>query len=121
MTDSASIGNAIGGTGITILGVATGLNFEILLAGFAGSLASLSYLEGMTVSKRCWSLISSTLTAGYMAPALTNKLNALVGSPDQPPSGVFAAFFIGLVAQFILPGCIKITQVFVAKYIAKTE
>ncbi len=121
MSDSTVLANVLVPTSITILGVATGLNFEILLAGFAGSLASLSYLEGMSVAKRCWSLISSTLTAGYMAPALTTKLNAFVGNPDQQPSGVFAAFFIGLVAQVVIPGCIKLTQVFVAKYIAKTE
>lgn len=121
MTDTAIITNTVATTGITILGVATGLNFEILLAGFAGSLSSLSYLDGMPIPKRCWSLISSSLTAGYMAPAITVKLNSFVGNTDQPPSGVFAAFFIGLVAQVVIPGCIKLTQVFLAKYIAKTE
>lgn len=115
MSETISITHATAATGITIAGVVTGLNFEILLAGFGGALVSLSYLEGMNTAKRCWSLITSTITAGYTAPTLQHHVNKLVGNTDDAGSGLFTAFFIGMVAQVAIPGVIKLVKTRLAK------
>lgn len=114
MPQTTSAIHATAATGITIAGVVTGLNFEILLAGFGGALVSLSYLDGMSTLKRCWSLITSTITAGYTAPTMQHYVNKLVGAEDTG-GGIFTAFLVGMVAQVAIPGVIKLVKTRLAK------
>ncbi len=110
--------HSLAAASITVAGIATGLHFEILLAGFAGSLASLSYLNGMSLAQRSWSLFTSTITAGYIAPTLANKMSADV---DNLGVSVFSGFVIGLVAQVLIPGMLRLAKSRLAKYEAKSE
>jgi len=103
MTQSVSAVHASAATGITLIGVGTGLSFEVLLAGFAGALVTLSYLRSMGWMKRLWSLFTSTLTAGYTAPTM----GAYLGNSG---SQVFAGFMIGLAAQVAIPAFLKLVK-----------
>lgn len=89
-------------TGVTILGVATGLSYDILLAGFAGGLVSLSFIEPQGIWRRIWTLSSATLLAGYTAPvALAWIYTVSPEGADIPP--VFAGFCMGLFGQALIP------------------
>ena len=103
MTQSVSAVHASAATGITLIGVGTGLSFEILLAGFAGALVTLSYLQSMGWMKRLWSLFTSTLTAGYTAPTMGVYLSDNI-------SEVFAGFIVGLAAQVAIPAFLKLVK-----------
>ena len=59
------------GTAVTIAGMTTGLHYEVLLAGFAGALVSLSFIGQMPAWRRLWSLFTSTIFAGYTAPVFS--------------------------------------------------
>lgn len=100
--------HALAATTITIAGIATGLNYEVLLAGFAGALASISYLEAMTLFRRIGSLVSATLLAGYTAPVgATYVAKWLPAIADSLTPLVFASFIIGLLAQAIVPAVMR--------------
>lgn len=91
-------------TGVTILGIATGLQYEVLLAGFFGGLVSLSFFPELTWGKRFSSLVSSTMTAGYVAPVLIAVLAKWLDMDKIPMAGsAFAGFVIGLAAQTAIP------------------
>lgn len=106
MDHTTGASHALAATAITFAGVTTGLSYEVLLAGFAGSLASMSYLQVMTLWGRLWSLVSSTLTAGYVAPVAGAKLAEYIPADGPGPlsSLVFTGFLIGLTAQALIPG-----------------
>lgn len=95
---------AIAAAGITIGGVATGLSYETLLAGFAGGLVSLSFLRPMGIWQRIWTPITATLAAGYTAPVAVGYIANVVGDQVAPLSvKVFAAFAVGVLAQVAIP------------------
>jgi len=106
--DHTTGASALAATTITVAGVTTGLSYEVLLAGFAGALASMSYLKTLGMWSRLWSLVSSTITAGYVAPVLGVKLGEYISLPEPGPGilgmMVFSGFLIGLSAQAMLPG-----------------
>lgn len=99
---------AIAASAVTIAGFATGLHYDVLLAGFAGALVSLSYSESCGLWRRLWSLVSATLVAGYVAPVLAAYAPQPVPS-DGISHGSYIAtgFVIGLSAQVIIPGVIN--------------
>jgi len=93
---------------VTIFGVTTGLSYEVLFAGFAGALCSLSFIASLTVWGRVWTLVTSTLFAGYVSPI------ACLLVPDMVPSikgvstlSVFTAYCCGMGAQALLPNLFK--------------
>lgn len=108
MDHTTGVSHALAATTITVAGVTTGLSYEVLLAGFAGALASMSYLKAMGMWSRLWSLVSSTITAGYVAPIAGAKLSQLVTLPEPGPGilgiMVFSGFLVGLSAQAMIPG-----------------
>lgn len=102
---------AVAAASITIGGVATGLDYAVLLAGFAGGLVSLSFLPPMSIWRRIWTPVTATLTAGYASPVATYYLAQWVGAPEVAESfELFAAFATGVVTQFAIPAFIKIAQ-----------
>lgn len=112
MDQSTSLVHAAAATTITIWGVATGLTYEVLLAGFAGGLVSLSYLPSMGIWRRLWTLVTATLTAGYSAPVVGHYLVKQLQSADSVNVSplallVFSAFLIGLLAQVLIPKIMK--------------
>lgn len=105
MSQSADMPNAIAATGVTILGVATGLSYDVLLAGFAGGLVSLSFIEPQGIWRRVWTLTTATLLAGYTAPAALPWINSVSPEGAEIPL-VFAGFASGLFGQAIIPSVV---------------
>jgi hypothetical protein len=116
MDHATSATHALAATTITVAGIATGLSYEVLLAGFAGALASLSYLGVMSVWRRLWTLLSSTLTAGYTAHLAEAGIRAFINTVADgalvasPATMVASAFLIGLTAQALIPGLLTFAR-----------
>lgn len=108
--DHAGISPAIAATGITLLGVATGLSYEVLLAGFAGGLVSLSFLSPVTFWQRIWTPVTATLTAGYTAPVACSWGTRITGETSPLAMLVFSAFVIGVLAQALIPIAFRIAH-----------
>lgn len=94
----------LAGGAVSIAGIATGLSYEVLFGGFAGALCSLSFLPAMLAWRRVWTLITSTLTAGYVAPIVFVWLQKVVPGEHAPLALlVFAAWLCGVGAQVAIP------------------
>lgn len=102
MQQTSDLTTAVTATGVTVLGVATGLSYEVLLAGFAGGLVSLSFIEPQGVWQRVWTLTAATITAGYSAPAVLPWIITVSPSGADIPI-VSAGFVIGLSGQALIP------------------
>lgn len=103
--------SAVVATGVTIAGVATGLDFGVLLAGFAGGLVSLSFLPPMGLWRRIWTPVTATLTAGYIAPVAVHYLSGIAGeSVDHLALQAASAFGIGVLAQVVIPAAMRVAQ-----------
>jgi hypothetical protein len=109
MDQATGISHATAATVVTVAGLATGLHYEVLLAGFAGALTSLTYLGAMAVWRRLWSLVTSTLTAGYIAPVLSLYVLKAVphGEGVSLAILVFSGFVMGLFAQTAIPASMR--------------
>lgn len=93
---------------ITIAGIATGLSYDVLMAGFAGALCSVSFLGPMRKVLLLWSVFTSTLFAAYMGPVVIGLIEALIRKfVDLPPEPVAmrlaTAYLCGIVAQIFIP------------------
>lgn len=110
MDQTTGITNAVAATGITVLGVATGLSYEVLLAGFAGGLVSLSFLNPVGIWRRIWTPITATLTAGYTAPVAASWGARMIEAPNPLTLLVFSAFLIGVLAQALIPWAFRVAQ-----------
>lgn len=108
MYQTTDVPNAMVATTITIWGIATGLSYEVLLAGFAGGLVSLSFLDPMNIWQRIWTPVTATLTAGYTAPVGAHYLGKVLEA-DGERLGllVFSAFAIGVLTQVLIPVTMK--------------
>lgn len=102
MERSEDLTTAVTATGVTIFGIATGLSYDVLLAGFAGGLVSLSFIEPQGVWRRIWTLTTSTLLAGYVAPGALPWIVSVSPEGAEVPV-VFAGFCAGLFGQAVIP------------------
>jgi LytS/YehU family sensor histidine kinase len=84
-----------------------GVKFATLLAGFAGGVVSLSFIGGLTKPQAILSVLTGALTAGYLTPVALHYLT--LTSPELQ-NGV--AFFVGLTAMNIVPGLLKLSEMF---------
>lgn len=99
---------AIAASAVTIAGFATGLHYDVLLAGFTGALVALSYTERRGLWHRLWSLFTASLAAGYMAPALAAYgSQSLPGSEGTQAALISTGFVVGMSAQVLVPGVIN--------------
>lgn len=107
--DQALTANDVGvaslaGGAVSIAGIATGLSYEVLIAGFAGALCALSFQSAMAAWRRIWTLFTSTLFAGYVAPIVYVWAGKLVPGDHQPLTLlVFSAYLCGIGAQAAIP------------------
>lgn len=108
MDQPTNVTNAVVATTITVWGVATGLSYEVLLAGFAGGLVSLSFIAPMSLWQRIWTPFAATLTAGYTAQIGAHYLNKMLdGGVNGLTLLVFSAFAIGVLTQVLIPAAMK--------------
>lgn len=102
---SSAIVIAATATGLTVFGVATGLNPSLLIAGLAGGLWALSYMPPMPAWKRATTASLSSLLAGWSTPAIVVALTSLevwpkTVTPDLVQFPVAVAF--GLLAHTVI-------------------
>jgi len=106
---SSTAGVAIAAGTITVSGSIIGVQYDLLLAGFAGGLVSLSYLPAMTRWRIAGSVASSAILAGFVAPVMA--AGALHYLPWVASVGDFmrmvAAFGLGICAQVLIPAALK--------------
>lgn len=92
---------------ISHAGGVLGLKFATLLAGFFGGVVSLSFVNSLTKTQAALAVFTGTMTAGYGSPIATHYLGIV--SPELQ-NGV--AFVVGITAMNIIPGVIKLSEVF---------
>lgn len=68
---ATALGAATYTTGITILGVTTGVRVDLIVAAMAGAMLRASYEENVTVPRRILNVIIATLIGAMVAPAVT--------------------------------------------------
>ncbi|HEV2540212.1 MAG TPA: peptidase M48, Ste24p [Frateuria sp.] len=76
---------------------ALGIKLSSTIAGFAGGVVSLAFVQGLSRMQAIMAVVVGSLTAAYLTPAVVAKLSI---SPELQ-SG--AAFVIGLCAMSIIP------------------
>lgn len=102
MNKSSDLTSAAAAAGVSVFGVATGLSYDVLLAGFAGGLVSLSFIHPQGIWGRIWTLTTATILAGYSAPVAAMWISSLSSSGAELPA-VAAGFFSGLFGQAVIP------------------
>lgn len=84
-----------------------GIKFAALLAGFAGGVVSLSFVKELSKTQATMSVITGSFTAAYLTPVLLHYIGS-----STPELQHGAAFFIGLTAMNIIPGLLKLSEMF---------
>lgn len=85
MAEPNATGAAAAAAGLTVFGVATGLDPAILIAGFAGGVWGQSYHPPTTFWRRLLLVMLASIIAGYLAPA------AAVGAMAMTPAATAGA------------------------------
>lgn len=102
------------GAGITVLGVSTGLDPAVLIAGFAGGLWAQSYNAPAHWSQRLAATALAAILAGYFTPAAAILLSAsdtIKGALPGPALQLPVAVLVGLLAQRVLgPAIMRIAR-----------
>lgn len=83
-----------------------GVKVASLLAGFAGGVVSLSFVKELTARQAILAVFTGTVTANYMTPVVASYFDAI--HPYENP----AAFVIGLTAMNLIPGLLKLSEMF---------
>jgi hypothetical protein len=106
MTDPAALPTiAVTSGGITLLGVATGLQPELLLAGAAGGWWALTYAPPARALARINRISLSSTIAAWTAPPATAWAAGTLGLPDAMPAAglqILIALGVGLIALDVL-------------------
>lgn len=86
-----------------------GLKVGSLVAGFAGGVVSLSFLKGLSHQQAVLAVFTGVASAAYLTPLAMHYV--LPGQIDTPiEKGT--AFLIGLTAMNIIPGFLKLSEIF---------
>ena len=110
MTDPASAtGASLAAGAITLTGSILGVHFDALLLGFIGGLVVLSFLPKMTIKAVFWTLFSSSVLGGVLAPISASTLCHFFSFLDTSGDSVrmASALLIGVGAQTIIPVFLK--------------
>lgn len=83
-----------------------GIKAATAVAGFLGGVICLSWLRELTRTQAAMAVITGSVTASYGTPALMWYLNWPL------PLENAAAFFMGLTAMNIIPGLIRLSELF---------
>lgn len=106
-TTSMATGYAVAVGTVTLTGSFLGLQYDLLLAGFFGGCLGLSLTRQTSIMRLIVTLITSSLTAGYVCPmfvlwaAQSSMLGWTAETPDK--MRLFSAFAIGASTQTLGP------------------
>lgn len=92
-----------------------GVKISSLVAGFAGGVVSLAFLQGLTRAQAVMAVVVGALSAAYLTPFAVAKL----GISDQLQNG--AAFVIGLCAMNLIPLIKKAVPIFFARWVGNPQ
>lgn len=92
-------------TAATPDGAMLGVKLASLVAGFAGGVVSLSFVRELSKMQASLAVVTGALCAGYLTPAVVAYLGASFPEPS-------IAFVVGLTAMNIIPGIIKVSEIF---------
>ena len=81
-----------------------GIKIATAVAGFLGGVICLSWLRGLSHPQAAMAVLTGAVTSAYGTPALMFYLHW------PAPLENFAAFFIGLTAMNIIPGLLRISE-----------
>ncbi len=83
-----------------------GVKFAAVIAGMAGAVISLRYIDDLSMFGRVLAVLTGALTAGYLSPAAGQWLGV-----SQPTENAIA-FVFGLTAMNVIPGLMKLSEKF---------
>lgn len=86
-----------------------GLKLGTIVAGFAGGVVSLTYLRGLSTVQSVLAVFTGLTFAVYITPLLFAYFFADGGRSDIEHA---IAFVLGLTAMNIIPGIIKLSEIF---------
>lgn len=110
MTDPASVlGASLAAGAITLTGSILGVNFDALLLGFIGGIVVLSFLPKMSFKSVFWSLFSSSVLGGVLAPIADSTIKHMFSFLDTTGDSLrmASALLIGVGAQTAVPLFLK--------------
>ena len=100
--------------GLTVFGIATGLNPSLLIAGLAGGLWALFYGTPQPIVRRCLSAAMAALVAAWMAPGLSAGIQDLPFAPRLLTHDSIqfpVALIIGFLAMAVVgPGLMMLSR-----------
>ena len=108
MEQTINANHAVATFAVSIFGMATGLTYEALFAGFAGALCSLSFLGTMTSFARVWTIFTSTVFAGYTVTVSASTVELVMRYflphlADMSFTFFLSPYLTGLAAQGLIP------------------
>ena len=90
----------------TTAGTLLGVKYGAVLAGALGGILSLRYIENLTLWGRILAILAGATVAGYGTPVLDHWLDMGADAENA------LAFFLGLTAMNIIPGLIRLSEMF---------
>lgn len=89
-----------------------GVKYSALVAGFAGGVVSLAYLKELTRPQMVLAVLAGSASAGYMTPVAIPLLARAIGIDASPAFENAAAFLLGLTSMNIIPGILRLSEIF---------
>lgn len=83
-----------------------GISIAAAIAGALGAVATLQYMKDLTITGRFIAVVSGAATAAYIAPAVGHWY----GWGELIQNAI--AFSLGIAAMNIIPGIVKVSQMF---------
>lgn len=96
----------------TAAGGVLGVKYAALVAGFAGGVISLAYLKKLSRTEMVLAVLAGSACAGYLTPVAIPVIAGALSIPPTPHLENAAAFLFGLTSMNIIPGLIRLSEVF---------
>ena len=93
-------------------GAFLGVKYAALVAGFAGGVASLAFLRELDRTQMVLAVLSGSVCAGYLTPFALPIIARGAGFEPTSEMENAAAFLVGLTAMNIVPGLIRLSEIF---------
>jgi hypothetical protein len=89
-----------------------GVKYAVLVAGFAGGVISLAYLQELSRGQMVIAVLAGSACAGYLTPVAIPVLAGAMGIAATPHLENAAAFLLGLTSMNIIPGLLRLSEIF---------
>lgn len=96
----------------TAAGGLLGVKYAALVAGFIGGVISLAFLRELDRMQMALAVLAGTACAGYLTPVAIPMIARAVGIESSESLENVAAFLLGLTAMNIIPGVLRLSEIF---------